>query len=137
MFANFTLEWPYVILKFESAPQTTQEMDSYLVEFEALLAATLRRKKEKIHFICEIGKVSLFAALPYLSSQVEFIKKIGGNGMVEAIAGTAIIIENDTTRRVIEWVLSRVTLQKPYKACANREAAKKWFGDEVKNRSFE
>lgn len=72
--------------------------------------------------------------VPYFGSKIEFIKKIAEAGehgetpLVEAIAGTAIIVEGETTRACLDWVLSRVTLQKPYKAVGDLEEAKAWLG---------
>ncbi len=129
MFYSLTFEWPFVILNFESSPPSVKEMQDYLTEFEALLRATLKTgDDQKVRMIIKMGKgLSLLKSLPYLGSKIEFIKKIGENGLVDAIQGTAIIVEGETTRACLEWVLSRVTLRKPYKALANEEDAKRWL----------
>jgi len=137
-FAEFDLSaFPKVRLTFHRSPGSQQEMDDYLTEFEALLKAALSMD-QTIRFIFSLEGMSIFSCLPYMDAQVDFVKRIAKEGsakvegdekarLVDGVKGTAIIFSNSIVRQLVQAILERVTLQKPYYAAKSVEDAEKWL----------
>ena len=87
---------------------------------------------EGIKFIIDLGILGMSSSvtmLTYAPQQVEFIQRIHADPtMIQSIAATAIVVRSDVARRVVEWVLQLVTLQKPFAAVGSVEEAQKWCG---------
>ena len=133
-FATFDMsEYPYVTVYYTGGPSDDQAMQDYLDEFEALLIAardiSVEDERQKIRFIFELRSINFLQVLRHLAKQADFVKMIGATGLVNSIAGTAIIISSDIARRVVQMVLDMVTLQKPHRTFDVRESARKWLNE--------
>jgi hypothetical protein len=131
-FARFDVSaYPYVTVFYTGGPCNGEDMQDYLDEFEALLIAARDLCKDdenqKIRFIFELRSINFLQVIRHMGSQADFVKMIAETGLVNSIAGTAIIISSDIARRVVQMVLDMVTLQKPHKTFDVRESAKEWL----------
>lgn len=139
-FAEFDLSaFPKVRLTFHRSPGSQKEMNDYLAEFEALLNAALSMN-QTIQFIFNLERMSILSSLPYMDVQVDFVKRIAMEGsanlegnekarLVDGVKGTAIIFSNSIVRQLVQAILGRVTLQKPYYAAKSVEDAEKWLDE--------
>jgi hypothetical protein len=123
-----TSEWPLVYVEILNAPEKVEEIDMFQAKFTALLQLAHTGapgiSPEKICIIMNLDGI-MHASFEHKIRAAGFIKDVR-EYVNSSIYCTALVIQNETVRMILEFILSIQPLQSLNKLFTTKDEALTW-----------